>query len=187
MSHEPDREALIAALIELERHVGALGWDQPPRLFALVQTDTLVAAEPALAEHLGLQTSEQIGVEGALTSIEQEHFDAGDDLSAALGRIMWPDNVDGCAVSVVRSFLPAASESQIPDDARAAATFVAEHPDRQDIRVVVGALRHRPGTGVDETRPVSHGVARLVSNPDDLMGGAELVPGLAALVEQTLA
>ena len=42
-------EALVAALVELEHHVAASGWDAPPRLFALVETDALAAAEPDLA------------------------------------------------------------------------------------------------------------------------------------------
>lgn len=182
------REALVAALVELEQHVGASGWDQPPRLFALVDTDTLVATEPDLAAHLGLQASTETGIAGALTSIEQEHFDPGDDIAGALQQMMWPPNVTGCAVSLERSFLPAGSEDDIPADPEAAAAFVAGHPGRQDVRVVVGAVRPGPGhrVGVGEQRILSHGVARLVSRPDDLLGGAELVPGLAELVEHTL-
>ena len=45
-------EALAAALIEVERHVGRSGWDQPARLFALVPTAELIAAEPSLARRL---------------------------------------------------------------------------------------------------------------------------------------
>ena len=45
-------DALIAGLMDIERHVGGLGWDQPARLFALVPTAELIAAEPHLAEHL---------------------------------------------------------------------------------------------------------------------------------------
>src|SRR5205823_5836164 len=46
------REALLAALVELEHHVAEGGWDAPPRLFALVETDALAAAEPDLARAL---------------------------------------------------------------------------------------------------------------------------------------
>ena len=51
------REALLAALVELEHHVAQAGWDAPARLFALVETDALVAAEPDLARSLQLRTS----------------------------------------------------------------------------------------------------------------------------------
>ncbi|MFP5416126.1 MAG: hypothetical protein ACLGHZ_04500, partial [Actinomycetes bacterium] len=65
-------DALVAALMEIERHVGHGGWDQPARLFALVPTDELVAAEPALARTLGLRTTADGGSPGSLTAIEQE-------------------------------------------------------------------------------------------------------------------
>ena len=65
-------DALIAALMEIERHVGGVGWDQPARLFALVPTADLVAAEPQLAEHLtgGLEPQP-----GHLSAIEQDGLD----------------------------------------------------------------------------------------------------------------
>ena len=173
---EEQRDALVAALVDLERHVGAAGWDQPPRLFALVLTDVFAAAEPALAADLGLRTTAEGAPPGALTAIEQESFAATGDLVADLAALEWPDTVFGCAVSAERTFLPAGAEDQIPEDADAAAAFVAAHPDRQEIRVVVGADRvgHR------------HGVARLVSAPDELLGGADLVPGLGEALAHTL-
>ena len=45
-------DALVAALLEIERHVGHGGWDAPARLFALVPTEQLLAAEPSLAAQL---------------------------------------------------------------------------------------------------------------------------------------
>ena len=102
-------EALTAALIEVERHVGRSGWDQPARLFALVPTADLIAAEPSLAEHL------QGGFADGLSSIEQEEFHAGDDLAVTLSRIAWPTTVSGCALALERSFLPADAEADLPD------------------------------------------------------------------------
>ncbi len=43
----------MAALLELDRHLGQAGWDQPTRLFALVRTDELAVAEPGLAARAG--------------------------------------------------------------------------------------------------------------------------------------
>jgi len=169
-------DALIAALVDLERHVGAAGWDQPPRLFALVLTDVFAAAEPGLAADLGLRTTADGAAPGALTAIEQESFAATDDLLADLAQLEWPDTVFGCAVSTERTFLPAAAEADIPDDPAAAAAYVAGHPARQEIRVVVGA--DRAGN--------THGVARLVSSPEDLLGAEDLVPGLGAALAHTL-
>lgn len=162
--------ALVAALAEIERHVGAQGWDQPARLFALVRTDELIRAEPSLAEHL------QPGEPDALSSVEQEDFHGGDDLQSVLARIQWPASVAGCALSLERTFLPAGFEDEIPSDPDQAAQFVNNHASRQDVRVVVGVLRDGS----------QHGLARLVSAPDELLGGRELVPGLATALADTL-
>lgn len=166
-------DALVAALLEIERHVSRAGWDQPARLFALVRTTDLLAAEPALAEQLVLPPGRS---EDALSSVEQEDFHAGEALLEALAGIAWPPTVFGCAVAVERSFLPADAEGDLPADLEEAARVVAEHPRRQDVRVVVGVLR-------DGSR---HGLARLVSNPEDLLGGEDLVPGLTTALTATL-
>lgn len=46
--------ALASAVIEVEAHVGREGWDQPARLYALVDTERFVAAEPRMAEAMGI-------------------------------------------------------------------------------------------------------------------------------------
>ncbi|WP_142093482.1 PPA1309 family protein [Propioniferax innocua] len=172
-----DEEALIAALVELDHHVGRLGWDQPPRLFALVRSASLLEAEPQLAEHLGVESADEL-VPGALSSIEQEGFNPKQDpdLEAVLGRVMWPEDVDGCALSCVRTFLPQALQNEIPEDPVEAADFVAEHPEREEIRLVAGVLRGGS----------QHAVARLVSHPDDLLGGKDLAPGVLSALASTL-
>ena len=58
--------ALTQALIELEQHVARDGWDQATRLFALVDTAELIAAEPRLAAALAPET-----VDGAALVIER--------------------------------------------------------------------------------------------------------------------
>jgi hypothetical protein len=173
---EEQHAALVAALVDLERHVGGAGWDQPPRLFALVLTDVLAAAEPELALELGLRTTAEGAAPGALTAVEQESFISSGDLVADLDQLEWPDTVFGCAVSAERTFLPAGAEDGIPDDADAAAAYVAAHPDRQEIRVVVAA--DRAGN--------RHGVARLVSRPEELLAAEDLVPGLGEALAHTL-
>lgn len=165
-----DPEALIAALVEIEHHVGQSGWDQPARLFALVRTADLVAAEPQLADQLKVTSDD------ALTSIEQEDFHDGEGLLEALAHIQWSPSVHGCAMSLERSFLPTGLEDQIPANPAEAETFVVNHPQHQDIRVVVGALRDG----------ITHGVARLVSQPDELLGGQDLVPALSQALAETL-
>lgn len=169
-------DALVAALLELERHVGADGWDRPSRLFALVRTDAVIAAEPALAEQLGLRGTAAGAHPDALTAIEQDHFKPSSDLLSDLAAIVWPAAVHGCAISLESTFLPAGADADIPADPAAAAAYVAAHEQHQEMRVVVGVDRggHR------------HGVARLRSDPDELLGAPDLVPGLAEALARTL-
>lgn len=173
----PSAEALAAVLVELERHVGAAGWDQPARLFALVATDELIEAEPALAASLRLRSSAGSGVPDALTAVEQDQFTPTYDLLTDLSGIGWAAAVVGCAVAVERSMLSATAEADLPDDPDAAAAFVSNHPDRFDLRLVVGA--DRAGH--------AHGLGRLRSRPEDLLSAPDLVPDLATALASTLA
>lgn len=174
-------DALIAALVELEHHVGRVGWDQPARLFALVRTSDLLAAEPQLAEHLGMP-SDGYPV-GALSSIEQDDFRGAaadqkpdSDLLGALARIAWPETVEGCALALESSFLPARFEPDLPKDPSEAGRMVARHPERQDLRLVVGVLRGG----------AAHALARLVHHPEDLLSGPDLAPGVTSALAATL-
>lgn len=170
----PSAETLLGALVEIEGFVGRAGWDQPARLFALVPTDELLAAEPALADQLNPNGQH------ALSSIEQDDFRSGTDPLSALAQIGWPPAVAGCALVMERSFLPAELEADVPSDPDSAAEYVAAHPGRCDLRVVAGALRN----GSEE--PITHCVARLASNPEDLLVGADMVPALTQAVAWTL-
>lgn len=166
-------DALIAALMEIERHVGHGGWDQPARLFALVPTAELLAAEPALADQLA-RPQEQPS--DALSSIEQDGFNAGTDVVDALAGIGWPSGVFGCAVAMERLFVPPEVEDDLPEDQAEAETFVAHHPQRQDVRVVVGVTREG----------AQYGVARLKTRPEELLAASDLVPGLGEVLSHTL-
>lgn len=167
-------DALVAALVELEHHVSRLGFDQPPRLFALADAHEVVAREPHLVEQLSLQVDQL--PPHALLAIEQDEFQPGPDLAADLARITWGEDVAGCAVTMVNTFLPSGAEQDMPDDPDAAADWVSQHPDRQEMRIAVGVLRG----------DISHGVARMASHPEELLGARDLVPGLAAVLAHTL-
>ena len=91
MHPTPDLESVIR---DLDRHVSRDGWGQPPRLFALVDG------------------------EGGFAAVEQPWTSSGEDLVADLGRIAWPPDVQGAALSVQRVLEP-------------------DH----DVRLTVGALR----------------------------------------------
>lgn len=168
----PPSDALVAGLLEIERHVSGLGWDQPARLFALVPTAELIEAEPQLAEHL---SGGAVPTADHLSAVEQEGFSGGAELGEALARISWPSTVAGVALSLERFFLPGSTDSELPAGS-AAADEVRRHPRREEIRVVVGALR-----GGD-----AYGVARIRSHPEELLSGSDLVPGLAAALARTL-
>lgn len=162
-------EVLLAALVEVERHVGKLGWDQPARLFALVRTTELVAAEPHLAEALKAASPD------GFSSVEQDEFRTGEDLGLTLAAITWPPAVVGAALVLERAFLPADAEADLPEQPDLAAKVVAEHPRRLDLRLVVGVTR-------DGKR---HALARVRGSDDGLMGGSDLVPALTDALAHT--
>ena len=167
--------ALASAVLEIESHLAQDGWDQPARLYALVDTARLVEHEPALAAAMGLDhTSEQ----GSLTAIEQDQLSPEVELERALETISWPPEVLGCAAVVERLVLPPDADDEIPDDETEAQRFAREHPDRQEVRIVAGATRH--GT--------TYCALRLRSHDDDqsVVGGLDLVPGLLTLLGATL-
>lgn len=163
--------ALEQAVVEVERHVAAQGWDAPPRLFALVPTADLLAAEPALAGALG-------GA-GDLTPVEQEDLPSAEGLEGLLAGIAWPDEVAGAALVAERLMLPAAAEAAMPADEEEALAWLAAHPERQEVRLAVGVLR-------DGSRA---SVVRLRDHDDDLdvLVGPDLVPGLADALAGTFA
>jgi hypothetical protein len=175
--------ALTQSLIELEQHVAKDGWDQGPRLFALVDTAELIKAEPRLAAALAPETVEFDGAIGPLrsyTSIEQEGFPGGKALDEALAGIAWPDTVDGVALVIERVMLPPAAEAQMPEaDAGANLdAWAAAHPERQEVRIAVGVLR-------DGARDCALRLRTRDSN-DDVLSGPDLVPNLAQALAQTL-
>lgn len=113
----PTTEPLAVAALETERHVAASGWDQNPRVFALVDTAALAAAEPQLAASL---TGDADRAPGALTAIEQEDLPRTAKLESLLGRMAWPETVDGVALAVERIVIPPGAERDLPEDPDAA-------------------------------------------------------------------
>ncbi|MCW2830779.1 MAG: hypothetical protein JWP31_1471, partial [Aeromicrobium sp.] len=128
----PDSPLRQAAL-EVEAHVAADGWDQAPRLFALVPTAELVEREPGLAEQLVLTPD-------GITPIEQE-LAHDRELEDLLTEIEWPDTVMGCAAVIERIMLPPDAEDSLPDDPEALLAAAAAHPDRREVRLVAAVVR----------------------------------------------
>ncbi|WP_286252527.1 PPA1309 family protein [Streptomyces graminofaciens] len=167
---------LTRAVLELDEYASGLGWDQPARLFALVDTARLRAQEPALAAQLGLQDESETA---GLTPIEQDEVPSGKPLDEFLGTIAWPDSVVGCALTVERLMLPPSAEASVPADLDGArlTKWVADHPDRQEVRMTVAVLRD--GTRESALR------LREKDTPTEVLTGPELVPGLAEALAAT--
>ncbi len=160
-----ESEELLGSAVEIERHVGAEGWDQPTLMFALVETARVRADNPELAERLGLAAD---GPE--LTTFEQTPPPDDEDLEVFLGRIQWPDDVAGAALVVERLVLPPEAEAELadsPDPLRAA----REHPSARDMRIVVAVARSGATACVLRLRAEQ--------GEDELLTGPDLVPGLA--------
>lgn len=168
-------QALKTAVREIEAYAAEAGWDQPARLFALVPTADLLQREPGLAEALG------VGADTApesLTPVEQEPVPADQQVEDVLGQIMWPAEVFGCAAVVERLVLPPSVDGELPEDPEAAQEFAAEHPDRQEVRIVAAATR----------AGATYCALRLRSHDDDfsVLESRDLVPALLELLSDTL-
>jgi hypothetical protein len=178
----PGRDLLLSAVRDAERHVASGGWDQGPRLFALVTNEELLEREPEVAQSLGID-----GAAG-WTPVEQEDL-PGDPLDEVLASIAWPAEVDGALIVVERVVLPASVEQTLPtpedsddDDAEESAEaalmrVASSHPLRDEVRMAVGVLR-------DGSRAC---VLRLRAHDDEnsLIVGEDLVPRLADALEAT--
>jgi len=182
MSNTPEEGTPLAAtpltraVLEIDSYAAGLGWDQPARLFALVDTAHLRAHEPGLADQLGLGDEE---TSGGLTPIEQDELPSGTPLDDFLATIAWPEVIAGCALTVERLMLPPSAETSMPEglDDAALASWVARHPERQEVRMTVAVLRD--GARESAVR------LREKDSPTEVLTGPELVPGLADALSAT--
>ncbi|MFF8956757.1 PPA1309 family protein [Streptomyces sp. NPDC014894] len=167
---------LTRAVLEIDEYASGLGWDQPARLFALVDTAKLRTQEPGLAAQLGLDGDEAAS---PLTPIEQDEIPPGTALDEFLGRIAWPDAIVGCALTVERHMLPSSAEASVPEglDDASLRKWVAAHPDRQEVRMTVAVLRD--GARESALR------LREKDSPKEVLTGSDLVPGLADALAAT--
>lgn len=178
-------DALGAALRDVVEYVDADGWNQPPMLFALVETQVLAATQPDLVDP---------DDDSELSPIAQEPLDSPDsDLEEVLGTATWPPMVVGAVLIQQIVVLPPEAEADLdsafepllgdPDAAESAAREVARaHPGSKVARLAVGALRDGRTLSLlqlrdDELPP--GGRIELLSHPD-------LAPNLAAALAATL-
>jgi hypothetical protein len=146
-----DEEAPLADVVrEVEQHAARAGWDQPAQLFALVDTADLLEREPHLADLLGVERDSAQG----LTPVEQET--SSQSLEELLPTILWPPEVEGCAVVIEAS----------------------ARPDQEEARIVAGVLR--TGESWCAIRQRAH------DEDDMVLTGNDLVPALLELLHTTL-
>lgn len=163
---------LLQVAQETEQHVAADGWGQRERVFALVPTADLVAAEPSLADALA-------GA-GRYSSIEQE-LPEGVELEEYLGRLAWPRSVTGCALAVERLRAAPAAEGQTAGEADGTAS--EDGPDgtasgTEPVRLLVVATRE--GERFTLVRFAAH------DSDDAVAVGAEVGTDLQAALATTL-
>lgn len=173
MTSRSDRLERLA--LDVERHVSQAGWDQSTRLFALVETADLLRREPQLAAQLGAGADEP----GGLTPVEQEDLPHHSTLEELLGGLAWPPEVLGSAVSVERLMVPPDAERDMPRGEAQALQWLAEHPERQEVRIVVAVLRD--GSRACALRMRAH------DEETSVLTGPDLVPALADGLAATLA
>ena len=161
---------LPGTVAEIERLLAESGWDQPARLYALVNTGRLRATEPALADLLRDSDPD------SLTPVEQDAVET--DVGEFLAGIEWPDAVDGCALVNEVLLLPDGAAAARPADV-AEADWAQAHPDARDVRLAVGVLRGGERASVLRIRGLDDG-------EDEVVAGPDLVPNLSRALLATL-
>lgn len=175
---------LITCALDVERYVAAAGWDQPARLFALVTTADLRATQAELGEARetasapdGSDALDAIEPDD-LSAVEQEDLPQESSLVDLLARIGWPPQVQGAAIAVERIVLPPSAQAELPEDDAGALAAVAQHPERQDVRILVAVLRD--GTSTCLLRQRSN------DSDDRVAVGQDIAPGLVEALVETL-
>lgn len=175
-------DPLTQAVLELDEYAAGLGWDQPSRLFALVDTARLRVEEPELAGQLGID-HDSTQPAAPLTPVEQDELPTGAPLDEFLATIAWPEAVAGCAMTVERLMLPQTAEASVPEELQREGAeeklteWVAGHPEREEVRLTVAVLRD--GTRESALR------LRAKDSATEVLTGAGLVPGLADALAAT--
>ena len=170
-SGDPLTSPLSYVVGEVEGHVAEAGWDQPPQLFALVQTEALLRAEPSLAQSMGLVP----GDPASLTPVAQDALGDG-PLDEQLASLVFGADVLGVVLAHEVLVLPPSAEALLEADPAAVA---AEHPERREVRMVVGVARGGTTSCVLRLRGAGEDADERVTGPD-------LAPALSAALLATL-
>jgi hypothetical protein len=176
----PPHPVLLSVVGEVERHLAEAGWDQPPQLFALVDTEELLRAEPQLAGSMGLVAAQP----GWLTPIAQEPLGDG-PLDEQLAGVLFGPEVLGVVLAHEVLVLPPSAEPAL-DGADDPAAVAAEHPERREVRLTVGVLRDGSRESVLRLRGRPDTTDDTTDEADDVVTGGDLTPGLAEALLATL-
>lgn len=163
---------LTAAAVDTERHVARAGWDQAPRMFALVSNALLGEHEPTMQEQLSGADPD------GFTAVEQEGLPHTSDIESMLARVAWPDEVEGVALAIERIVVPPEAERDLPEDPSEASDALAAHPDRKDVRIVVAVVRS--GASICLLRQREH------DSDSSVAIGHDIAPGLVHALATTL-
>ncbi|PZU50992.1 MAG: hypothetical protein DI571_00180 [Arsenicicoccus sp.] len=166
-------DPLLRAAVDTEKHVARGGWDQPPRLFALVRTRLLRDREPTLVGQLNDPEDD------GFTAVEQDRLPPTADLESLLGRMAWPPDVEGVALAVERIVVPPEAERDLPDGRREATDALMAHPARKDVRLLAACLRDGTRTCLLRQRDFDE--------DDAVAVGQDIAPGLTHALAATLA
>ena len=157
--------ALTQVVLDVERHVAASGWDQPPRIYGVVATAELVHHEPLLAAELGLEPQS-----AELTPLDQGELPWHGSLEDSLARLAWPGAVLG-AVLVTERVVAA------EDSTGRQMTTTADGEGTDELRLVVGVLR--AGQRMCAVR------FRSADEETSVLSGADIAPALAEQLAST--
>lgn len=177
--HSPTaRRALALAVADIEQHASRQGWDGPVLVFALVRTAAALEADPGLADMLPPEAIEAAREDPHhLTSIEQDGLPEATSLEHLLAQLAWPESVDGAAICVERVVVPPEAEAALPEDGPGAVDALLAHPQREDVRMVVGVLRS--GESWCALRMRGH------DEDEAVLRSPDAVPGLVAALRAT--
>ncbi|RKS05414.1 hypothetical protein DFP74_1012 [Nocardiopsis sp. Huas11] len=170
MGHYGNVSNIREAVMDLERHAAEQGWDRPLGLYALVPTADLLKAEPALANLLGIDSPTD---PDELTPVEQDPLPQDVPLEEALGRILWPEGVAGCALVMERLAVKGSDETLAAGEDPA-----ASGRETEEIRMVAGVMRD--GSRHCAMRMRSH------DSESEVLNGADLIPALTSALALTL-
>ncbi len=169
-------QALRAVTNEIEAGAARLGWDKPPSIYALVQTQALLETPDLPADVEADLREAWDGTTTHLSAILQDSI--SDDVEDVLPKLAWPETVTGAALTLERLVAPPEVEAQAPEDPDEAAEFISNHPLSAEVRLTVGATRNGDSWCAIRTRDFD--------DPAHVVAGENLVPLLVEGLQNSL-